>query len=508
MFTANSEEIVLQIRDQFDALLQLVCNTQTENTRTAYDVERALFRRLLDLGRRLLLLFFVCQAKNQRAAKVTHPDGQELAYHSQKRKSYLSVFGKINFHRSYYYQDKKGYFPLDAVLNLPKKGASDLLTQWRERLAVCDPYHKVGEILADILGQKLCFSTRELSDKIQEDAELAESFYAQAAPLPLPLNASILVVQADGKGVPMIKALPTEGKVRLGKGEKAAKKKEAIVTCVYTVAAWIRTPKQVCDSFFEKSPTPYASQRIAGPTNKRWWATLSGKEAALKFTLKQVASQEGAHITHRVALTDGSDPLQRQVKVQLPQFTLILDLVHASEYVWEAANAVLGESSPERTDWVYTRTLQMLSGQTQAVIDAFVKTAQSASCKARVRKVLLKVAGYFERNLAYMRYDEYLAAGFPIATGVIEGACRHLVKDRCELSGMRWTQTGAEGLLRLRSVSENGDFEAYHAYLRSERQRTLYGIVPAEVERGLPECTLLNEASHPSGSGAALRLAA
>jgi hypothetical protein len=328
---ANSEEIVLQIRDQFEGLLQMVCNTQAQNTPTAYEVELTLFRRLLELGKRLLLLFFVSQAQAQHEPNVTTPKGECLPYHSHKRKSYLSIFGKIRFQRSYYYQEKTGYFPVDARLNLPRKGGSDLLKEWREQLGVYDPFHKVGTILADILGQKLCFSTRQLAAQIKEDSKSVEAFYAQAPAPPTPLCASILVVQADGKGVPLVKAELTEVKARLGKGEKAAKKKEAIVTCVYTLPPWVRTPKEVADSFFKQSPAPYATQPVGGPINKRWWATLAGKESAVRFARKQAHSQEGAHITHRVALTDGSDPLQRQVQKQCPEFTLILDLVHASE---------------------------------------------------------------------------------------------------------------------------------------------------------------------------------
>ena len=143
MSVTNSEEIVLQIRHQFEGLLQLVGNTQLDNTLTAYEVELTLFRRLLELGKRLLLLFFVSQANAQHPPKITTPEGESLPYHSQKRKSYLSIFGKLSFHRSYYYQQKKGYFPLDARLNLPPKGGSDLLKEWREQIAVYAPFHKV-----------------------------------------------------------------------------------------------------------------------------------------------------------------------------------------------------------------------------------------------------------------------------------------------------------------------------------------------------------------------------
>ena len=186
MSAANSEEIVLQIREQFEGLLQLVCNTQEQNTPTAYEVELSVFRRLLELGKRLLLLFFVSQAQKLHDPNVTTPQGQCLPYHTQKRKSYLCIFGKISFHRSYYYQDKVGYFPLDARLNLPRKGGSDLLKEWRQQLGVYDPFHKVGEILSNILGQTLCFSSRQLCAQINEDSKSVEEFYAKAPPPPTP----------------------------------------------------------------------------------------------------------------------------------------------------------------------------------------------------------------------------------------------------------------------------------------------------------------------------------
>jgi hypothetical protein len=75
-----------------------------------------------------------------------------------------------------------------------------------------------------------------------------------------------------------------------------------------------------------------------------------------------------------------------------------------------------------------------------------------------------------------MDYADYLQRGWPIGTGVIEGVCRHLVKDRMELSGMRWTISGAGALLALRSVNENGDWEAFHEFRRTQQHKQLYGI--------------------------------
>jgi hypothetical protein len=238
----------------------------------------------------------------------------------------------------------------------------------------------------------------------------------------------------------------------------------------------------VVDSLFQTKAEPYLTPRPSRPQNKRWWATLEGKEAAMGFTREQALARESPTIRHRVALTDGSAPLQKQVQVHFPEFTLVLDLVHAAEYLWEGANALLGETDPGRTAWVKERILRMLSGQTPALIAELRVLAGASETKTGARPVLARVANYYERNLAYMRYDLYLAAGWPVATGVIEGACRHLVKDRCELSGMRWTKSGAEELLHLRCVSENGDWEAFHEFLRRERLSEHYGREPQSEE--------------------------
>jgi hypothetical protein len=476
----NSEEIVQQVRAEFEATLTFVLDPSS-SAPSADAVERSLLRRLLGLGRSLLRLYFVHQARQHTAQSVADKQGQPVPYHSEKGRSYLSIFGRVYFMRRYYYREGAGLFPLDAALNLPPKGTSDLLREWQEQLGVLGAYHKAGDILSRLLGVNL--STRTLAEEIAEDAEQVSGYYAQSeAPTP-DVGATILVVQADGKGVPMIQPSKASAKVRLTKGQKRARKKEAVVTGVYTIAPCVRTPEQVTQSFFEKtSRTPSIEAKREKPYNKRLWATLEGKEAALKFSAKQVRLQEGEHIKERVALTDGAEALQQKVEQQFADFALVLDFVHANEYLWKAANSLLGENAPEREEWVRARTVVMLRGHTDVLIGDLRQLAKEPTCKRSQSKILLSVAAYYQRNQPYMRYGTYLAKGWPIATGVIEGACRHLVKDRCELSGMRWSQPGAEALLRLRCVEENGDWEAFHAFRRTNRQRTLYGIEPNNTQ--------------------------
>lgn len=471
----NTEDIVQEIRAEFEAMLIYVKGSKTA---TADQVERGIFRRLLALGFKLMLLFFTMRAEEYPRTPIETEAGETLPCFDDRKRAYFSVFGKLPFWRPYFYKKGiAGQSPLDGELSLGSDCYSDLLREIAEYLGVDVTYDKVREMFARILGQKL--STNAIQSMVAEDAADVEAYYEQK-PAPKPEDeGEILVIQADGKGVPMVRETPAAAKVRLGKGEKRAKKKEAVVTGVYTIAPHKRTPEEVVASFFHQDENSdrkeTASERVK-PQNKQLWATLEGKDTALERLAEQVEKREGSHIEHHVALTDGCEALQTRVLSYCPDFTLILDFIHGNEYLWDVANRLFDEQDPLRISWVEDQTLKILSGETEQVIADFRSLAQAPKRTKAQRKELEKAANYFERNLPYMAYDYYLAQGWPIASGVIEGACRHLVKDRFELSGMRWTQPGAENLLRLRAVAENGDWDDYHEFRKQQRHDRLYNF--------------------------------
>jgi hypothetical protein len=471
----NSEEIVQNIRTEFESMLAYV---QESEERTADAVERSLLKQLLGLGAQLMVLFFRLRGRAASHAPVAREDGSELSYHSEKRRSYDSVFGKLPFVRAYFYtQGVGGASPLDAELSLGDDCYSDLVREMAEYLGVDVTYAKVSRFFARLLGQGL--STQAIESIMAEDAADVEPYYEQKPAPAVVREAVILVAQADGKGVPMVRQTPGSPKARLGKGEKRAKKKEAIVTSLYTIDPHPRTPESVITTFFAHDADPASSTRSrSGPQHKQVWATLAGKDAALARLAHQVAKRDGAHIQYRVALTDGCEALQQRMQQYLPDFTLVLDFVHASQYLWKAANALFGEHSPKRDPWVEAQAVQILCGRTEQVMAHLHGWLDKPRRTAAQRQALTAATTYFQRNRPYMDYHLYLARGWPIASGVIEGACRHLVKDRCELSGMRWTQAGVENLLRLRTGAENGDWDDYHHFRKQQRHLRLYGAPP------------------------------
>lgn len=242
------------------------------------------------------------------------------------------------------------------------------------------------------------------------------------------------------------------------------------------VAAWLQDPGR---PETETRPTPVGKERRA---------TLEGKAVAMTRLVQRVTQREGSQIQHRVALTDGAEALQQQGVTDLPEHTLGLDIIHATEYLWDTANLRLGETHPHRTVWVRSSLEPLVAGQTEAVLAALEAEADDPTYTAPQRRAVRRTVGYYRRNRSYMRYNEYLAQGWPIGTGIIEGACGHLVKDRMEQSGMRWTKAGAQAVLDLRAVRLNGHWDRSWQFHRHQQHQRLYhsaAPVPEQAESQL-----------------------
>ncbi len=467
----NSTTMIHQLRTDFEQLLTLVTGPEA-HTATLGQMERSLFRQVLRLGLKLLQLFLMTRVAAESHAPQPGLDQTRVPYHSQKSLDYFSIFGKLTFERAYFYTPgQAGRCPLDAALSLPERCYSDLLMESAEGLAVDGAYDKGLEVLSRLLG--LSVPKLALETSMAEHSSLVQDFYAQQAPVPVEDEGPILVVQADGKGVPMVRRETADQKVRRGKGDKKTRKKEAIAIAVYTIVPYRRTPQDVVDALFKKDQ-PVSDRPV--PSHKRIFASLNGKPANLQLLADWAAQRDGPAIQQRVALTDGAEALQDQLQTKLSNFILVLDFIHVDEYLWKAGTALYGETDPHRAVWVETQLLDLLSSRTAEVIQRLEDKAKTLKPRSQAHHVLQQVAGYLRRNQAHMDYATYLQRGWPIGTGVIEGVCRHLVKDRMELSGMRWTKVGANALLALRAVNENSDWDAYHKFRRTQRHEDLYGM--------------------------------
>ena len=482
MATNPNVDIVSEFNNLCHQLLDSALHAKTGTS--AFEMEILTFRRLLTMGAMVMRAFFESQAPHYHQPAATNAEGRELPYCGERRGRYYSVYGNIDFQRSYYYGKGGGFYPMDAGLNLPASGQSDYARMLVEELANDMSFEKATTFLAKFL--RVHPSTRAVQEAILTDSQDAEAFYEQMPIPPLCEEASILVVEADNKGVPMVKsavadtpaAQPAPGAPK-GERKREGKTKEATVVSVSTHLPFTRTPEQVRDSLFRDRASKdkvYGDDREK-PAFKHTWATMEGKKKALaqaEVWTKQVMNPS---IEYRITLMDGGEALQRRVDEQFPDYVRVLDLIHAIQYLWKAADAQFGKGSKKAWNWVYDAVLRMLRGETDQIIAELDEWLGRIPDHNHTKwKPIETSAGYFEKNQQAMKYNEYLEKGWPIATGIIEGACRHVIKDRCEQSGMRWTVQGVEAFLHLRCIHQNGDWGAYHAFRMKRRHERVYGV--------------------------------
>ncbi len=449
-----------------------------------HEVERHLFTQVLAMGATLLGEFFKSVGPGDLGQTVTLKDGgvlRRLPEQSQRR--LVTVFGKFVIPR-FVYGSRPGQsvelVPTDQRLQLPASDMSYLLQDWNQMMSVEQPFGVVARSLQAILGLKQSVDTLEQGN--QQMAQTAGAFRA-AQPPPDPKDeGELLVVSEDNKGVPMVR--PAEAApvgAHLKKGEKANKKQMACIGVAYSVDRQVRTPEELVAALFrdpgDKRKNPPEACR------KRYWAELTREVAGetvraqdevfkhLRDEVKQ-RRKEGQVLVH---LSDGQTSLEEDRKKYLPRDRKtvdVLDLLHVNPRLWEAAHLFHAEGSDEAAAFVRKQMLRVLKGKAKEVVDGLRQTG--AKLRGAKATRLRKLCKFLEKNLHRMRYGRYLRAGYPIATGVIEGACRHVVKDRMERAGMRWKIPGAEAMLELRTVEVNGDWEGFQRYRIDAENKRLY----------------------------------
>jgi hypothetical protein len=386
----------------------------------------------------------------------------------------VTVFGGVGITRmEYSCPGHRNLYPLDAVLGLPARCYSYQLQRRLVKAAVKGPFDEATEAIAEATGVSV---PKRTAEQIVADASVDfESFYRQRTLQLAPKSGPLLVASVDGKGVPMVKPDPGKRQVRLGRGEKRNKKRMSTVGAVFTQKPNIRTPETVVDSLFAETPGANQPKRYHRPEQKRVWASLlSGKDAFIAQVQAEMRRRDPAHKKRWLVVTDGERALQRKVAATFKRIELILDLLHVLEKLWAVSYVFHPEGSAEAREFVRERILRILRGQVSQVVKGLRQMATKRKLKGQRRKTILKVAAYYYRNRSRMRYDDYLRHGYPIASGSVEGACKNLVKDRMERSGMRWTPPMAEAMLQLRAVYLSDDFEDYWHYHVDEDQKRLY----------------------------------
>lgn len=452
------------------------------------EVEELLKEEGFELLRRLMQDHLDIRSESETERKVVGVDEIERPYVRGTARQLEMLFGTVRVGRKGY--SNKGVsnlHPLDGELNL----SPDLYSHGvRRQVAEATSKESFDEVVATIeLNTGARVAKRQVEELAVRAAEDFDAFYLTASVQTaeqVAETSSVLVLTTDAKGVVMRKQdlrpatrkaaearTPKMG-TRLSRGEKRNAKRMAQVASVYTIKPYIRTPEQIMS---QMHPVREVQTKRPRPEQKRVWASLEKEPAdVIVEAFDEAINRDPDKSKQWVAVVDGNEPqLDLLLAAALSygiSLTIILDLIHVLEYLWKAAYVFNEKESKAAESWVSERLFEILCGRSSQVAAGIRRSATLRKLTLKQRESADDCADYLLKYGEYLRYDQYLAQGFPIASGVIEGACRYLVKDRMDLTGARWRLKSAEAVLKLRSLRASADFDNYwHFHLQRELHR-------------------------------------
>jgi hypothetical protein len=451
-----------------------------------------------DLLRGVVQLSLDGQAEREvRLAQVTGQDGVRRARAERGHsRPVVTRLGAVVVRRIGYRSGIRGVpslFPRDAVLNLPPCGYSWGLQRLAEMFCRAVSYEQAHEFVLAAAG--VAIGKRQLEQITVAAAADAERFYQDrsrdaAVPAAGEQGQGLppLAISADGKGVAMLpqarrrRARAPEQKVRTfekraGTGEKKGHKRMAETGAVFDVAVPdgpARTPEQVM------RPEGGTGGKKPPRAENRWYACdiTAGRDVTIGKILDEADRRDPGHLRTWIALIDGDVHqlalIQAQAAARGITLAIVIDFIHVLEYLWKAAWCFHPPRDPAMEDWVTAQALDILHGRAAGVIARIARLTADHPPKpgGEHARIIRKTLSYLQNKQAFMDYPRALANGWPIATGVIEGACRHLVQDRMGITGARWGLEGAQAILWLRAIAASGDTGTYWTWhITREHQR-------------------------------------
>ena len=433
-------------------------------------------------------LFISQQGDGDLGETVTTDEGVTLQRSAEPvNRPFQTVFGLFQIQAYVYARGPKRKIelrPVDARMQLPPGYASYLFEEFSQCFCVEQAFDRSLDGIARVMRQTLSKETLERIN--QRVGWQAEHYLDELTAPPVAEEGELMILTGDGKGVPLVK--PDLARVPIfDPAERRGNRRMATLACVYSVDRYVRKPADIVAALFRdaKDPTDHEPRPI--PVTKQLSARfarerdlgegpemISGQIEAFSWASQRIRDRLQLK-QPLVALMDGSPSQWDAMHASLDpdvsaRVVEILDILHVSQYVWKAAK-VFHSQRKQQESFARGRLERILSGDVTSVITGLRRMATMKKLKGKAETEIQTVCGYFTNNSCSMKYDEYLKAGYPIATGVIEGACRHLVKDRMERSGMRWSVEGAQPMLHIRAIHQSPDRDDfYEVRIKTELQ--------------------------------------
>ncbi len=455
-------------------------------------VERQVFDFVLKLGHAVIETFLQAQGDGN-LGETCVTKSKETLFRSDKLvdRQLQTVFGHHTI-QAYVYatgaHEKIALRPVDARLQLSERRVSYLLEEFTQYFCVDQAFQQAARGIDLVLRQKVPVDSLERINRRMGDR--AAEFLDELPKPPAKKEGELLVFTGDGKGVPLVKEETRSLAAFEDRPKRPGNRRMAILASVYSVDRYVRTPEEIVAALFRDGERPQGDNRPV-PQFKHVRACfpkvydsdtdqpelVPGSFEAFSWGNKQVAQRRRPD-QPLIRLMDGQKSLWDVAdacldSVPASETVDILDILHVSQYVWRAAGAFCN-TYEHREAFAREWLLRILQGDVRGVIRKLRRMATSRGLAGKKRKEITIVCRYFKNNAARMRYDEYLRNGYPIATGVIEGACRHLVKDRMERSGMRWRLDGAQAMLNVRAVWQSSYWERFQIWRIKHEQATLH----------------------------------
>lgn len=436
-----------------------------------------------ELIRKMLQAHINCRGDGNIGDALTTTDDIVLTHKRLIKRTLHTLFGAIEINRTgYSLRDYTHLFPLDAALNLPATSFSYGLQRFIARRIATNPFSEVIDLTEEISGLQI--GNRQVSEMIIERTVDFDAYYTNKNQPRQNKQHEILVLTTDGKGIVMRhealrentqqRAVQSKYLTASSKHDKTNRKRMAQVASVYWIKKFNRTPSDILNELRKEK----TESRRPRPENKRVWASIEKDSKDVILSMFQEASaRDPKHKKPWVILIDGNKPQLKQVKSLVKQTgansCIILDIIHVIEYLWDVARIFNDATNHVACEqWVYEKLTLILNDEAATVAGSIRMSAAKRKLNKADKKIIADSARYIAQNKSRMEYKKYLKNGYPIATGVIEGACRYLIKDRMDITGARWGLNGAESVLKLRSLVTSGDFDEYWEFhLKNEYER-------------------------------------
>ena len=369
--------------------------------------------------------------------------GADARFAGRRPKTFTTALGALTLERAWYHCERchTGFSPRDRALGMEHTCLSGAALRMVGIAAARTSFAGASALVRELAGLTLAPKTVERHAEALGREVADDECHALD---PEPCEVPTLYLGLDGTGVP---ARNSEVEGHKGKHPDAsAKTREAKLAVVWSAETTDKKGRPVRDP--DSATYNAAIETIATRDTDPEPAPFA------KRILREAERRGFGTAERRVILGDGAPWIWNFADEHFPGATQIVDIFHAKGHLFEVAKAIYGSASEVGERWARKRREELDEGRIDDVVAAL--RSHAGTCEEARKDV-----EYFSRNRERMNYPRFRAMGLCVATGVVEGGCKHIIGTRLKRGGMRWTVAGANAIIALRCAVESHRFDDF-----------------------------------------------